>query len=159
MATIQIFPNQPFLNLFSVNYPSGISGSIVATAIRNNNIVQISNTFGETIINYVILVSPSSGFLTNEFTKKVYTVGVAYEIEYSNGAREIFSEPSRYTVDIYYVNSNPEVDDTTPPVITPKSGTTITIQEDTFVSSTDFINNFFTITDAQSGVESCFFTT
>jgi hypothetical protein len=155
MASILISAIQPFLNLFSSTYPNGVSGSIVSDAVKGNTNVQIINSVGETIINYALTVSPSSGFANGEFTMKVYNVGVIYEVDYGNYT-EILQLFNEFSVDIYYVNSNPVVDDTTPPVITPLSGTTITIQEDTFASSTVFINTYFSVSDPESGVDSVY---
>jgi hypothetical protein len=149
MAFIDISPNIPFVNIFSSDYPTGVSFSVVESALIANNI--ITKTFD--ITNVSIGVTPTSGFANGEFTGKTYMVFVqAYELD----GEVVTPAPNEdaYFITVYYVNSNPQVDDTTPPVITPKGSTDITIVTNQFSSSTTFINTYFNVTDPQSGVSS-----
>ena len=149
MAFIDISPNIPFVNIFSSDYPSGVSASVVRDALISNNI--ISKSFD--ITNVQISTTPFVGFANGEFTSKNYTVFVqAYELD----SEVITPSPNEdsYTITVYYVNSNPQVDDTTPPVITPKGSTDITIVTNQFSSSTTFINTYFNVSDPESGVSS-----
>jgi hypothetical protein len=149
MAFIDISPNIPFVNIFSSSYPSGVSASVVRDALIANNI--ISKSFD--ITNVVISTTPFVGFANGEYTGKNITVFVqAYELD----SEVITPSPNEdaYSITVYYVNSNPQVDDTTPPVITPKGSTDITITTGQFSSSTTFINTYFTVSDPESGVSS-----
>jgi hypothetical protein len=153
MAFIQISSSIPFINFFKSAYPTGVTASDVRSAVLGA--MNINKSFD--ITEVATTTDPFVGFGATEYTvKRIRASVIAYELD-----DEVITVPVGEisdSIDIYFVDNVSVPDDTTPPVITPNGSTDIVIQTNQF-TTTSFINNYFTITDPESGVNSFGFTT
>ena len=150
MADIVITPIQSAITLAKSTYPTGASASVVRAAlIANTNVIS-----GAGISDVDLSTTPFTSI--GPFSEaKIYTVFVrAYEE--NDEVIVLSSSQISYTIYVNFFDDDAAEVDTTPPTITPKSGTDIIIQTGQFSSSTTFINTYFTISDPQSGVASRF---
>jgi hypothetical protein len=150
MSSIVITPIQSAISLYKSSYPTGASASTVGDIlIANTNILKDAS-----ISSVTLSTSPNSG----AGPSAGITTYMVFVSAYIQGGETIVLTPGQiaYNIDVYFNDDTSVPIDSTPPVITPKSSTDIIITVGQFSTSTQFINNFFTITDPQSGVANIF---
>jgi hypothetical protein len=133
----------------NLDRPNGVSFSEIETQIYFDFIVLDPSGFQT--INYSLIISPQVGFAAGQYGSRTYTVGFTY-------LDETVSPPvvrtGSYSLTTTYTYSfvNPNVEDTTPPIISPFGGSNeIVFNKGAYTSLSNFWPAFFSITEPDGG--------
>ena len=132
-------------------YPNGVTYQ----QIKDDILTIISVLKSDNVIEYSVTVSPSVGYSQGEYGGKIYTVFIsAVLLSPDNEIVVLNPQDTAIQIQTEYILAQAVETDVTPPVITPKGSTDIVITVGQFSTSTQFINQFFTISDPESQVAS-----
>ena len=131
----------------NLDRPNGVTFAEIEGEINNDFVALYDD--GTEPSNYGLTITPAVGFEAGQYGGRTYTVGFTYFEE--GTLSPLLTGPNTLTTYYHYDYVNPNVEDTTPPIITPKYGTEIVFNRGVYNNLQDFVAYYFTVTEPDGG--------